>query len=119
MTPEMWLDLEPILHRASCKLAADRQNPSGIQHGVALLVVWFDISRSMREGCHVLSCDVCHGWDGGNADYIRKLFTLHLDVICTTSGGVPYRATAVQRVEEVGGSRRGAWGLGHSLTEGG
>ena len=38
MTPEMWLDLEPIPHRASCYFAADRQNPSGIQHGVALLV---------------------------------------------------------------------------------
>ena len=46
MTPEMWLDLEPILHRALCYFAADRQNPSGIQHGVALLVAWLDFSRS-------------------------------------------------------------------------
>ena len=46
MTPEMWLDLEPIPHRASCNFAADRQNPSGIQHGVALLVAWLVISRS-------------------------------------------------------------------------
>ena len=46
MTPEMWLDLEPIPHRASCNFAADRQKPSGFQHGVALLVAWLVISRS-------------------------------------------------------------------------
>ena len=57
MTPEMWLDLEPILHRASYIFAADRQNPLGIRHGVALLVAWLDFSRSTREGCHLLSCD--------------------------------------------------------------
>ena len=38
----MWLDLEPILHRASCIFAEDQQNPSGIRHGGALLVVWLD-----------------------------------------------------------------------------
>ena len=73
MTPEMWLDLEPILHRASCKLAADRQNPSGIQHGVALLVAWLDISCSMREECHLLSCDVCHGWEGWDTNFFHDL----------------------------------------------
>ena len=57
MTPEMWLDLEPIPHRASRNFAADRQNPSGIRHGVALLVAWLDFTRSTREGCHLLSCD--------------------------------------------------------------
>ena len=46
MTPEMWLDLEPIPHRASYNFAADRQNPSGIQRGVALLVAWLVFSRS-------------------------------------------------------------------------
>ena len=77
MTPEMWLDLEPILHRASCNFAADRQNPSGIQHGVALLVAWLDISRSTREGCHLLSCDVCHGWEGWDTNIFSRPAFFH------------------------------------------
>ena len=78
MTPEMWLDLEPIPHRASCNFAADRQNPSGIQHGVALLVAWLDISRSTREGCHLLSCDVCHGWEGWDTKFFHDLHAVSL-----------------------------------------
>ena len=69
----MWLDLEPIPHRASCNFAADRQNPSGIQHGVALLAAWLDISCSTREGCHLLSCDVCHGWEGWDTKMFHDL----------------------------------------------
>ena len=45
MTPEMLLDLSPsdtVLHA----LSADRQNLSGIQCGVVLLVAWLFISRS-------------------------------------------------------------------------
>ena len=50
MTPEMWLDLEPIPHRASCNFAADRQNTSGIQHGVALLVAWLVLTFYYAKG---------------------------------------------------------------------
>ena len=49
MTPEMWLELEPIKHRCHAQLAAVRQNPSGDQHGVALLLHW--LSRSTLEWC--------------------------------------------------------------------
>ena len=76
MTPEMWLDLEPIPHRASCYFAADRQNPSGIQRGVALLVAWLVISRSTRERCHLLSCDVCHGWEGWDTNFFHDLLAV-------------------------------------------
>ena len=60
MTPEMWLDLEPIPHRASCNFTADRQNPSGIQHDVALQLAWrtSDTTPRRRPG-------VQHGqWSG-------------------------------------------------------
>ena len=50
MTPEMWLDLEPIPHRASCEFAADRPNPSGSQHGVALLVAWLVLTFYYVKG---------------------------------------------------------------------
>ena len=39
MTPEMWLELEPIKHRCHVQLAAVRQFPRGM-HGVALLLQW-------------------------------------------------------------------------------
>ena len=45
MTPEVWLDLSPS-HTVLYATSADRQNPSGIQRGVALLVAWLIISRS-------------------------------------------------------------------------
>ena len=39
MTPEMWLELEPIKHRCHVQLAAVRQFPREM-HGVALLLQW-------------------------------------------------------------------------------
>ena len=72
MTPEMWLDLSPS-HTVLYATSADRQNPSGIQRGVALLVAWLVISRSTRERCHLLSCDVCHGWDGWDTNFFHDL----------------------------------------------
>ena len=39
MTPEMWLELEPIKHRCHLQLAAVRQFPREM-HGVALLLQW-------------------------------------------------------------------------------
>ena len=39
MTPEMWLELEPIKHRCLVQLAAVRQFPREM-HGVALLLQW-------------------------------------------------------------------------------
>ena len=39
MTPEMWLELEPIKHRCHVQLAAVRQFPRET-HGVALLLQW-------------------------------------------------------------------------------
>ena len=65
MTPEMWLELEPIKHRCHAQLAAVRQNPSGDQHGVALLLHW--LSRSTLEiACHLPSCGLgaTVGWVG-------------------------------------------------------
>ena len=65
MTPEMWLELEPITHRCHVQLAAVRQNPSGDQHGVALLLHW--LSRSTLEiACHLPSCGLgaTVGWVG-------------------------------------------------------
>ena len=65
MTPEMWLELEPIKHRCHAQLAAVRQNPSGDQHGVALLLHW--LSRSTLEiACHLPSCGLgaTVGWGG-------------------------------------------------------
>ena len=56
MTLEMWLDLGA--HPTSCfaQFAADRQNPSGVQHGVALQLAWLDISRSTRDVCRLPFC---------------------------------------------------------------
>ena len=88
MTPEMWLDLEPIPHRASCNFAADRQNPSGIQHGVALLVAWLVISRSTRERCHLLSCDVCHGWEGWDTKFFHDLHAVSHRLRCFAFAGI-------------------------------
>ena len=39
MTPEMWLELEPIKHRCLVQLVAVRQFPREM-HGVALLLQW-------------------------------------------------------------------------------
>ena len=52
MHSEMWLDLVPILHRACAHFAADRQNPSGIQHDVALQLAWHTTETSpSATGC--------------------------------------------------------------------
>ena len=49
MTPEMWLDLEPISHRAS-RILPQIANPSGIAHGVALLVAWLVLTFYYVKG---------------------------------------------------------------------
>ena len=56
MTLEMWLDLGA--HPTSCfaQFAADRQNPSRVQHDVALQLAWLDISRSTRDVCRLPFC---------------------------------------------------------------
>ena len=87
MTPEMWLDLEPIRHRASCYFAADRQNPSGIQRGVALLVAWLVISRSTREGCHLLSCDGVTVGRVGTPKIFRDLHAVSHRLRCCAFAG--------------------------------
>ena len=50
MTPEMWLDLEPI-HTVATRIAPQIANPSGIQRGVALQPSWL--------GTHVLHLNWC------------------------------------------------------------
>ena len=66
MTLEMWLDLGA--HPTSCfaQFAEDRQNPSGVQHGVALQLAWLDISRSTRDVCRLPFCGLSAtvGWVG-------------------------------------------------------
>ena len=80
MTPEMWLELEPIKHRCHAQLAAVRQNPSGDQHGVALLLHW--LSRSTLEiVCHPPSCGLVPRLGGlGRQNFSRSRLarrTLH------------------------------------------
>ena len=71
MTPEMWLELEPIPHRCNVQLAAVRQFPQGM-HGVALLL---HCSRStLRVGCLLSSCGLgaTVGWVGAPIFFSKK-----------------------------------------------
>ena len=73
MTPEMWLDLVPILHRACAHFAADRQNPSGIQHGVALQLAW-PTSHVLPEMCATyLSVVLRHAWVGRGTYFLHAV----------------------------------------------
>ena len=56
MTPEMWLELVPILHQCHVQLAAVRQNPSGDAR-CCLTTAYVAFSRSTLEDvCHLPSC---------------------------------------------------------------
>ena len=79
MTPEMWLELEPIKHRCHAQLAAVRQNPSGDQHGVALLLHW--LSRSTLEWCATSLHVVLVPWLRG----LGRHFYLFMFNLCTYS----------------------------------
>ena len=78
----MWLDLVPISHRACVHFAADRQNPSGIQHDAALLFAWLDHVLHVKR-CHLLSCDGVTVGRGGTP----KFFTFAVVQACHTVSG--------------------------------
>ena len=62
MTPEMWLDLEPIPHRASCNSPQIAKFPRGFSTvRVALQLAWHDISRST---CFHAVVQARHGGQG-------------------------------------------------------
>ena len=63
MTPEMWLELLPILHSMR-NLPQFAKIPQGM-HGVALLLLYGAFSRStLEDGCRLSSCGLVPrlGW---------------------------------------------------------
>ena len=73
MTPEMWLDLEPIPHRASCIFCRRSPESLGVQHGVALQLAW-PTSHVLPEMCATyLSVVLCCAWVGWGTNFLHAV----------------------------------------------